>query len=69
MLLSYKGNGNLAERFFKVLEPYFDTKPEFKNAVREVLLRTAICDHNARAQELCDSLAISFCDYRLAVSE
>ena len=25
----------------------------------------ALCDHNERAQQLCDSLGFSLCDYRL----
>lgn len=69
VLLSYEGNGDLAERFFKVLEPHFEETPELRSAVREVLLRAALCDHNARAQELCDSLGFSLCDYRLPLPE
>lgn len=65
VMLGYEGNGDLAERFYKVLEPYFDDTPEFRSAVREVLLRAAHCDKNKRAQELCDSLGFSLCDYRL----
>lgn len=67
VLLSYEGNGDLAERFYHVLEPYFVNTPQFKLAVRQVLLRAALCDKNARAQELCDSLGFSLCDYRLPV--
>lgn len=69
VLLSYEGNGDLAERFFKVLEPHFEETPELRLAVREVLLHAALCDHNARAQELCDSLGLSLCDYRLPLPE
>ncbi len=65
VMLSHDGNGDLAERFYRVLEPYFKETPEFRIAVREVLLRAALCDHNARAQELCDSLGYSLCDYKL----
>ncbi|MDE5554112.1 MAG: hypothetical protein K2J10_02890 [Muribaculaceae bacterium] len=65
VLLCYPGNGDLAERFYNILQPYFKFRPEVRTAVREVLLRAAICDHNARAQELCDSLGYSLCDYRL----
>lgn len=67
VMLGYEGNGDLSERFYRVLEPYFDETPEFRRAVREVLLRAAICDGNARAQALCDSLGFSLCDYRLPV--
>lgn len=67
VMLSYDGNGDLAERFYKVLEPYFDETPEFRKAVREVLLRAAHCDNDRRAQELCDSLGFSLCDYRLTL--
>ena len=69
VLLCYEGNGDLAEKFYKVLQPYFRFRPEIRSAVREVLLRAALCDHNARAQELCDSLGISFCDYRLPLPQ
>ena len=65
VMLGYEGNGDLAERFYRVLEPHFKDTPEFRGAVREVLLRSALCDGNARAQELCDSLGFSLCDYRL----
>ena len=65
VMLGYKGNGDLAEKFYRVLEPYFDETPEFRSAVREVLLRAAHCDNDRRAKELCDSLGFSFCDYRL----
>lgn len=65
VLLGYEGNGDLAERFYRVLEPYFGKTPELRFAVREALLRAALCDHNKRAQELCDSLGFSLCDYRL----
>lgn len=69
VMLGYEGNGDLAEKFYRVLEPYFDETPEFRGAVREVLLRAAICDGNARAQELCDSLGFSICDYRLPIPD
>ncbi len=69
VMLGYEGNGDLAERFYRVLEPHFKDTPEFRGAVREVLLRAAICDGNARAQELCDSLGFSLCDYRLPLPE
>lgn len=65
VMLGYEGNGDLAERFYRVLKPHFKETPEFRGAVREVLLRAALCDGNARAQELCDSLGFSLCDYRL----
>ena len=65
VLLGYEGNGDLAEKFYRVLEPYFEKTPQFRSAVREVLLRAAICDHNERAQQLCDSLGFSLCDYRI----
>lgn len=65
VLLGYEGNGDLAEKFYRVLEPYFEKTPQLRSAVREVLLRAAICDHNDRAQQLCDSLGFSLCDYRL----
>lgn len=64
-MLGYKGNADLAERFYRVLEPNFSKVPQLRSAVREVLLQAAICDHNERAQELCDSLGFSLCDYRL----
>lgn len=64
ILLSYDGNGDLAEKFYRTLEPYFDETPQFRMAAREVLLRAALCDHNERAQELCDSLEFSLCDYK-----
>ena len=67
VMLGYEGNGDLAEKFFKVLEPHFKETPGFRRAVREVLLRAALCDKNKRAQELCDSLGFSFCDYRLPI--
>ena len=66
-MLGYEGNGDLAERFYRVLEPYFNETPKFRTAVREVLLRAALCDHNKRAQELCDSLGFSLCDYRITL--
>ncbi|MDE6369026.1 MAG: hypothetical protein K2K94_07295 [Muribaculaceae bacterium] len=65
VMLGYKGNGDLAERFYKVLAPELDRNPQLTRTVREVLLRAAMCDHNARAKELCDSLGFSLCDYRL----
>lgn len=69
VMLGYEGNGDLAERFYRVLEPHFDKTPELRSAVREVLLRAALCDHNERAQELCDSLGFSLCDYRMHVPD
>lgn len=69
VLLSYEGNGDLAERFYRLLEPYFAETPELRIAVREVLLRAAYCDNDKRAQELCDSLGFSLCDYRLQIPE
>ena len=65
VMLSYEGNGDLAEKYYKVLKPYLRKRPEFLNGVREVLLRAAYCDNDRRAKELCDSLGFSFCDYRL----
>ena len=65
VMLCYEGNGDLAEKFYKVLEPHFNKTPGFHKAVREVLLRAAYCDNDRRAKELCDSLGFSFCDYRL----
>lgn len=65
LMLNYEGNGDLAERFYHVLEPYFDSIPEFRLVVHEVLLRAAYCDNDKRAQQLCDSLGFSLCDYRL----
>lgn len=67
VMLGYEGNGDLAEKFFKVLEPHFKETPGFRKAAREVLLRAALCDKNKRAQELCDSLGFSLCDYRLPI--
>ena len=69
VMLCYEGNGDLAERYYNVLKPYLVKQPEFFNGIREVLLRASICDGNERAQELCDSLGISFCDYRLPLPE
>lgn len=65
VLLCYEGNGDLAERFYRVLSPELKRNPQLNNTVREVLVRAAICDHNTRAQELCDSLGFSLCDNRL----
>ena len=65
VMLCYEGNGDLAEKFYKVLEPHFYETPGFRKAVREVLLRAAYCDNDRRAKELCDSLGFSLCDYRL----
>lgn len=65
VMLSYEGNGDLAEKFYYVLRPYMDDEHRYYNGIRTVLLRAALCDHNARAQELCDSLGFSLCDYRL----
>ena len=65
VMLCYEGNGDLAEKFYRVLEPHFNKTPEYRSAVREVLLRAAHCDNDRRAQELCDSLGFSLCDYRL----
>ncbi len=67
VLLNYDGNGDLAERFYYVLRPYLKEKAQYLNGIREVLLRTALCDHNERAQELCDSLGFSLCDYKIPV--
>lgn len=69
VMLGYKGNGDLAEKFFKTLEPYFTETPGYKAVVREVLIRAALCDRNERAAELCDSLGFTFCDYRLPLPE
>ena len=69
VMLGYKGNGDLAERFCHVLEPYFEKTPEMRSVVRKVLLRAAVCDRNERAVELCDSLGFSICDYRLPVPD
>lgn len=69
VMLGFEGNGDLAERYFEVLEPYLAEQPEFYGGIKEVLLRAALCDHNNRAQELCDSLGISLCDYRLPLPE
>lgn len=65
VMLNYEGNGDLAERFYYVLRPYIDEEHQYMNGIRTVLLRAALCDHNARAQQLCDSLGFSLCDYRL----
>lgn len=65
VMLGYEGNGDLAEKFYKVLEPHFNDTPGFRKTVREVLIRAALCDKNIRAQELCDSLGFSLCDYRI----
>lgn len=65
VMLGFEGNGDLAERYYEVLKPYLSEKPEFYGGIKEVLLRAALCDHNERAQELCDSLGFSLCDYRL----
>ena len=67
IMLGVEGNGDLAERYYNVLKPYLAEQPEFFNSIRDVLLRAAICDHNERARQLCDSLGISLCDYRLPV--
>ena len=67
VLLSYEGNGDLAEKYYTVLKPYLRKRPEFLNGVREVLLRAAHCDNDRRAQELCDSLGFSLCDYRFSL--
>ena len=67
IMLGVEGNGDVAERYYKVLKPYLAEQPEFFNSIRDVLLRAAICDHNERARQLCDSLGISLCDYRLSV--
>ena len=69
VMLGYRGNGDLAERFYKTLEPYFEKTPGYKAVVRQVLIRAALCDRDVRAAELCDSLGFTFCDYRLPVSE
>lgn len=65
VMLCYEGNGDLAERYYKVLKPYLRKYPEFLIGIRQVLLRAAYCDNNKRAQQLCDSLGFSLCDYRL----
>lgn len=67
VLLNYDGNGDLAERFYYVLRPYLKEKAQYLNGIREVLLRAALCDHDERAQELCDSLGFSLCDYKIPV--
>lgn len=67
VLLNYDGNGDLAERFYYVLRPYLKEKAQYLNGIHEVLLRAALCDHNERAQELCDSLGFSLCDYKIPV--
>lgn len=64
-LLCRDGNGDLAERLYQVLQPYFYDRPELENAAREALIRAAMCDNNKRAKELCDSLGYSFCDYKV----
>ena len=69
VMLNYEGNGDLAEKFYYTLRPYIDDEHRYFNGIRTVLLRAAICDHNARAQELCDSLGFSLCDYRLPLPE
>lgn len=68
VLLSREGNGDLAEKYVQLMKQYFSGN-KFRSAVRDVLLRAALCDKNKRAQELCDSLGISLCDYRLPSSE
>ncbi|MDE5554044.1 MAG: hypothetical protein K2J10_02545 [Muribaculaceae bacterium] len=65
VMLGYRDNGDLAERFFKVLEPYLSKTPEYRAVIKDVLIRAALCDKNERAAALCDSLGFSFCDYRL----
>lgn len=65
VMLGHEGNGDLAESYLQVLKPYLKEQPEFIKGIRTVLLRAALCDHNTRAQELCDSLGFSLCDYRL----
>ena len=67
VMLGFEGNGDLAERYYEVLKPYLAKQPEFYNSIRETLLRAALCDGNARAQELCDSLGFSLCDYRMPI--
>lgn len=67
VMLSYDGNGDLAEKFYNVLKPYLIDKEQYWNSIRKVLLRAAICDRNERAQFLCDSLGFSLCDYKLPV--
>ena len=64
-MLGFEGNGDLAERYYTLLKPYLTEQPEFFNGIRKSLLRAALCDHNERAQQLCDSLGFSLCDYRL----
>ena len=65
VLLCQDGNGDLAERLYRVLKPYFDKRPELENAAHDALIRAALCDHNERAQQLCDSLGYSLCDYKV----
>lgn len=67
VMLNYDGNGDLAERFYRVLAPHINEMPELRIAVRKVLLRAALCDRDKRAQELCDSLGFSLCDYKIDV--
>lgn len=65
IMLGFEGNGDLADRYYKALKPYIAEQPEFLNDIRKTLLRAALCDLNDRAQQLCDSLGFSLCDYRL----
>lgn len=67
VMLGFEGNGDLAERYYEVLKPYLAKQPEFYNSIRETLIRAALCDRNERAQQLCDSLGFSLCDYRMPV--
>ena len=64
ILLTRAENNDLVEKYVHLINKYF-TVSEFRSAVREVLLRAAHCDNDRRAQELCDSLGFSLCDYRL----
>lgn len=56
LMLGFEGNGDLAERFYRVLQPHFSENPRLKLAAKEVLTTAALRDGNQRAQELCDSL-------------
>lgn len=65
IMLSHEGNGDLAEEYYKLLKPYFLRRPELEDAAHITLLRAATCDNDKRAQELCDSLGYSICDYKI----
>lgn len=64
VLLCRDGNGDIAERLYRLLKPYFYDRPELENVAHDALIRAAICDRDKRAQELCDSLGYSLCDYK-----